>query len=219
MLPFTREQFLAVFAGYNDAVWPAQLVAYAVGAAIIASLWLRRGPAAGSAIATGLAAMWLWTGVAYHIVHFARINAAAYLFGALFIAQGALLLVAAATGRLAFAPRTGVRAWTGWALVAYAMVLYPLAGWMAGEAYPELPMFGIAPCPLTLFTFGVLLFAAQRVPWWPLAIPLLWSLVGGTAAFLLAIPQDWVLLFSGVAVVPMVLGFRRRHASIRHETV
>lgn len=217
MLPFTREQFLAVFAGYNEAVWPAQLAAYAIGASILAGLWWRGGRAASGAIAVGLAAMWLWTGIAYHIVHFARINPAAYLFGALFVLQGLLLLVVAASGRVAFSPRTGVRAWTGWALVVYAMVLYPLAGWMAGEAYPELPMFGITPCPLTLFTFGILLFAAQRVPWWLPAIPLLWSLVGGTAAFLLAIPQDWVLLFSGLAVVPMVLGFGRRHASVRHE--
>ena len=27
MLPFTREQFLAVFVAYNKAVWPAQVLA------------------------------------------------------------------------------------------------------------------------------------------------------------------------------------------------
>jgi hypothetical protein len=27
MLPFTREQFLTVFVGYNEAVWPVELLA------------------------------------------------------------------------------------------------------------------------------------------------------------------------------------------------
>jgi hypothetical protein len=37
MLPFTHAQFVAVFAAYNTAVWPAQLVAGALGMAL---LWL-----------------------------------------------------------------------------------------------------------------------------------------------------------------------------------
>jgi hypothetical protein len=41
-----------------------------------------------------------------------------------------------------------------------------------------------------------------------LAIPLLWSLIGGSAAFLLGVPQDWLLLFSGVVTV-LVLRFDR----------
>ena len=31
MLPFATEQFFALFASYNAAIWPAQLVAYALG--------------------------------------------------------------------------------------------------------------------------------------------------------------------------------------------
>jgi len=34
MLPFTREQLLAVFVAYNEAVWPAQVVAY------LLALWM-----------------------------------------------------------------------------------------------------------------------------------------------------------------------------------
>jgi len=32
-----------------------------------------------------------------------------------------------------------------------------------------------------------------------------WSLIGGSAAFLLGIPQDWFLLFSGISVVLILL--------------
>lgn len=62
----------------------------------------------------------------------------------------------------------------------------------AGGTYPALPMFGITPCPGTLFTFGVLLLSSARVPWWALMIPTVWSLVGGSAAFLLHVPQPRV---------------------------
>ena len=31
MLPFTREQFFAIFLEYNNAVWPASILAYGLG--------------------------------------------------------------------------------------------------------------------------------------------------------------------------------------------
>ena len=34
MLPFTREQFFAVFAAYNEAVWPVQYLAYLLALAM-----------------------------------------------------------------------------------------------------------------------------------------------------------------------------------------
>jgi hypothetical protein len=38
-----------------------------------------------------------------------------------------------------------------------------------------------------------------------LVIPFLWSLIGGSAAILLDVPQDWVLLGCGVVAVPLIL--------------
>jgi hypothetical protein len=43
------------------------------------------------------------------------------------------------------------------------------------------------------------------VPWWLLVIPFAWSLIGGSAAFLLGVPQDWALLVSGLLAAPMLL--------------
>jgi hypothetical protein len=37
-----------------------------------------------------------------------------------------------------------------------------------------------------------------------LVAPVLWSLVGGSAAFLLGIPQDWVLFVSGPVSVALL---------------
>jgi hypothetical protein len=201
MLPFTRDQFLAVFISYNEAVWPAQYVAYALGLAAVLALASRR-PAAARVVSGVLAAMWLWTGLAYHAMYFSATNKAAWGFAALFVAQGALFVEAGLIrGRVALAPMGGPRSWLGWGLVGYSALAYPLLGLALGHRYPAMPMFGITPCPLTIFTFGVLLLAGGRVPRRLFIIPGVWSLIGGSAAFLLDVPQDWLLLASGLCVL------------------
>lgn len=213
MLPFTRDQFLAVFAAYNQAVWPAQVVAYVLGIGLV-GLLMRPSRAGDRAIGAGLAAMWIWTGLAYYGAFFAAINKAALLFALLFVLQGGLILHATVVrNRVRFEPRGGAASWLGWALILYAAVAYPVVGAWTGHRYPEMPMFGITPCPVTLFTFGLLLLATGPIPRSLLVIPLIWSLIGGSAAFLLGMPQDWPLLVSGVAAVPLMLSDRTRRSA------
>jgi hypothetical protein len=206
MLPFSHEQFLATFAEYNQAVWPAQVLAYALGFGAGACL-VRTGAWASRMAAGALVLMWLWTGVVYHGLFFSRVNPAAYVFGAAFAVEAMLLGFAAWRGSLRLGTgRGGMHARIGWTLIAYALVGYPMVGALSGMTYPHVPVFGITPCPLTLFTFGVLLESPARVPWWLLGIPLAWSLIGGSAAAILQVPQDWPLLFSAVAAVMILVG-------------
>jgi hypothetical protein len=210
MLPFTREQFLGVFADYNTAVWPVQIVAYLLGLAVVVAI-LRPSLPGHRFVAGALAAMWVWTGVGYHGLFFALINPAALAFGALFVVQGILFGIAGvARRRLVFGHPGGFASVLGWMLVAYAALLYPLLGQSSGHVYPAQPMFGITPCPVTLFTFGVLLLTLAPVPRWLLIIPAAWSLVGGSAAFMLGVPQDWPLFFSGLTIALLILRDRRR---------
>jgi hypothetical protein len=209
MLPFTHDAFVDVFRAYNEAIWPAQLAAYVLGAvAVLAAL--RPGPASDRLVLSVLAAMWIWTGILYHGVFFSTINAVAVAFGIGFVLQGGLFAMMAARGTpSAFAAGANGTSLLGLALVAYAMLLYPLVGSLAGQVYPGIPMFGVAPCPVVIFTFGLLLMAERAVPAWVIVIPGLWSLIGGSAAFLLAVPQDWLLLLSGAMSVPLILRNRR----------
>jgi hypothetical protein len=89
--------------------------------------------------------------------------------------------------------------------VAYAAIIYPVIGIATGHAYPEMPMFGVTPCPVVIFTFGLLLLTVRPVPRWLLVVPFIWSLIGGSAAILLQVPQDWLLLFSGAITVPLLV--------------
>jgi len=209
MLPFTAEAFFSHFESYNRAVWPAQIVAYLLGAA---ALVLAFRPVAGSsrAIAAILAAAWLWMGIVYHWMHFATINVAAPAFAVFFVVEGLLFAWSAARGRIAFRFRPDLFGWTGLGLALFAMVLYPLLGWLAGHGWPRAPMLGVAPCPTTIFTIGLLLMVERRTPLHLAAIPVLWSLVGGTASWLLDVPEDIALPIAGIGGLALVLWKNRR---------
>lgn len=207
-LPFTIEEFLDVFARMNAALWPAQVGAYLLGAAAL-FLALRGGDLAGRAVPALLAGAWGFVGAVYHLVFFAVINPAAWLFGAAFLVQAVLFWDAAARRRLTFGWTRSARAILGLAAVAYAGVLYPLLGAALGRAWPRAPVFGVAPCPTTIFTFGILLLARGRVPVRLLVVPFLWALVGASAALHLDVREDLGLVVSGVLATALLLLSRR----------
>jgi len=200
-MPFTREQFFELFGAYNAAIWPAEVVAYLLGIAAVLAL-VRPGRAAGQLISAILAILWLWTGLFYHMVYFARINPAAYAFGALFVAQAVLFILAGVSGsRLAFRFAPKPAKLLGAALIAYALVIYELLGLVAGHGLMQGPLFGVAPCPTVIFTLGVLVLAEPPVPWWLLPIPLAWAVIGTSAALTFGVAEDLGLAVAAVLVL------------------
>lgn len=209
LLPFSREVFLRLFEHYNTAIWPLQVAAYLLGLfALIAAL--RPFPGSGRLAALVLAAGWIWTGVGYHMLYFSRINWAAWAFGFFFVLQGLLFLsTGVLRGRLAFRFGRDPAGWCGLVFVAAAMIVYPLIGTAADQAWPRIALLGVAPCPTTLFTLGLLLMAEDRVPWHLLIIPLIWALIGGTGAILLDIPQDLSMPIAAVLTVVLAISKNR----------
>jgi hypothetical protein len=204
VLPFTREQFFEIFAAYNAANWIAAIGVYPIALLALFMAW--RGEShAGRWVGAILAFMWGWVGVIYQGVYFSQINPAAKGFAGAFGFQAVLFAIHAALGRgLEFGPRSQVRTFVGAMLITYAMLVYPLLGLLVGERYPAMPLFGVAPCPLLIFTFGLLVWASC-VRWWLWVVPLLWSIVGGSASLLLSVPQDWALPIAAVAVLLITL--------------
>lgn len=208
MLPFTTEQFLDVFAGYNTAIWPAPLVAELLGLSVVLLL-LRRPPGAGRSISAILAVMWLLMGLGYHLAFFAAINPAAYGFAALFVVQGALFSVEGVwRGRVVFAASATAWRIPAAILMAYALVAYPLVGLLGDHPYPATPLFGVAPCPTVIFTLALLMLTRHPRPLLLATIPLLWSLIGGSAAVFLGVPQDGGLIAAG-ALLAIRLSVKR----------
>jgi hypothetical protein len=207
-LPFTTEQFFAVFARYNQSVWPMQVVLNAIAILILALLYSKR-EWASRQIAKLLAALWVWMAVVYHFGHFTGINPAAWVFGAVFLLGSfAFAWFGVVKDMLVFRPVAGVRGIVGTTMIVFALVVYPAIGYALGHRYPAAPTFGL-PCPTTIFTLGLLLFAAQPVPRWVLIVPLMWAVVGSVAAFRLGVFEDLALLAAGVATFVMLSDNKR----------
>ena len=91
IVPFTASEFLDVFAAYNQALWP-----------LVAMLWLLTALVMVAALARAsappmlprllLAGHWLWAGLVYHALFFTAIDPAAWLFAAMFVTQGVMLV-------------------------------------------------------------------------------------------------------------------------------
>jgi hypothetical protein len=84
--------------------------------------------------------------------------------------MGALFFIATMRGRLRFGAPLGWRAIVGAVFIVYAMVSYPMIGLVSGHGLLDGPLFRAAPCPTTISTFGILLWAATRIPWYTLVV-------------------------------------------------
>ena len=207
-MPFTAGEFFEVFRRYNEAVWPLQFLLVAAGLVVVV-LAIRSHPNAGRIAMLVMALLWVWMGVVYHFAFFRHINPAASLFGVVFVVQAALFVwLGARAKHVTIRVRhDGVGA-TGALLILYAFVLYPVVGLLAGHRYPAVPTFGV-PCPTTIFTLGLLLWAEPPLPRRVVIIPALWSAIATVAAVQLGVPQDFGLTMAAMIAVPIILFSRR----------
>ncbi len=211
-MPFTVEQFLQVFTDYNLSIWPAQIVLWAAGAVTAILLFFHTRSMSRMAMSI-LAALWLWCGVVYHWMHFTRVNPAAWLFGALFIA-GALFLYRA--GRTTdMDDERPLRIAVGGAIAVYGLLIYPAAAYLSGHVYPEVPTFG-APGPLVIFTIGLLIAAKPPMHYAAAVVPLIWSVIAIWAPLRLGMVEDFGLLLAGIALVATAAadGIHHRHHAL-----
>lgn len=199
--PFTAEQFFAVFAAYNAAIWPLQIVAYGLGVVATFACLSLRGPLSNWVILTVLTVMWAFNGIGYHFLFFAEINPIAKAFAGIFLLQSILFAVSVMVpNALRFEVGLNSRSAAGLSFIVYALLIYELLGIWAGHGLMAGPMFGVAPCPTTIFTIGMLLMARGRWVVWLSIIPILWSLAGLAAAVQLGVPEDL-----GLPVAALVL--------------
>ncbi|MGE0362112.1 MAG: DUF6064 family protein [Vicinamibacterales bacterium] len=204
-LPFTADAFFEVFARYNTAHLPLVVAWWTAAALTLAAVVWRPGPATDRVAAAVLAGLWLWGGLVYHAGYFTAINPAAWGFAALFVLQAmALGWFGLVRQRLHFGAAGGAGQVLGLSLAAYAL-LYPfVSAW--SHAYPASPTFGV-PCPTGIFTVGLLVTVA-RPPIAALIVPFVWTLIGGSAAIVLAVTADYVLLACAL-VLPLRAVARR----------
>jgi hypothetical protein len=200
------QQFFSMFAQANTAVWPMQLLWYA--SAIAASAFaVTRGRAFSRLIAGFLTVYYLWLAVVFFGVFYSPLNDHALAYAAMFALGGALFFLAGVVRRdLELEPRWDLAGVTGGVMMLYATAAYPLLDVVTGHRFPAAPVFGIAPCPSTIFTAGLLLWSRPRIPLYVLIVPLVWLLAQAPAdALALGVVADVARPIVGVAATVLLV--------------
>lgn len=217
-LLFSQETYYRTFELYNQAYWPLHLLTAAAGGFVLYALWYHRGAAA-TGIGWGLlAVLWGWVGWAFHLDRYATIHLAAPYFAALFVLGALILLLAAVAERPPgrgerkvghSGTRNGPVPWAGAALLAYAILIHPLSGLLAGRTWTELSVFGMGPDPTVIGTMGAALTMASRARWVLLAVAVTWCVNSTLTAYAMGSAEGMVPALA--AVLAVTLSFNRRN--------
>ncbi len=198
-LLFSARAYYRLFVLHNQALWPAQIIALGVGATLFL-LVLRPSPARSRVVVAALGALWLWVGWSFIWQRYATINWAAAYALPLFILQGALLLVAAATrnGLNLEQERSVLRAFA-LSLLVFALAFYPLLAPLSGRSWQAAEIFAIAPDPTALATLAVLVLSRSRIMGVAMVVPLLWCAISAATQWAMAAPDFWVVPLGALA--------------------
>ncbi|HEY3371943.1 MAG TPA: DUF6064 family protein [Prolixibacteraceae bacterium] len=205
--PFSIEQFFYVFEQYNLAVFPGQLIIAFLGLVGLVLLH-SKAPFKNGFIGIFLGALWIWTGLIYHIEFFSKINQAAFLFGDLFIIQGLLILYNSFKDRFHFSFEPQLKDYAGYFFILFGLIIYPLIGLVSHGSLMKTISLGL-PCPSVIFTFGFLILTKSHFPKYLLLIPSLWAIVGLSAVVNFGVYPDLMILISAISAIVLV-GFRKR---------
>jgi hypothetical protein len=172
-VPYTTDVWFSLIERVGEDFWPLHVAALGIGLSMAWLLRTGRGPVA----LLLLAAVWAWVGWAFLIQRYSVLNWAGGLAGWMFMAQAAVLALAAAGWRW-YGDRRQRLHWTGLALVALGLLAVPIVTAVAGGSLLRAEAFGLHPDPTVIVTIGIVLCslrpAAQAAA---LLIPGLWCVL------------------------------------------
>ncbi len=200
----TLAQLLDLFARYNNAIWPMPLAAYGLGLVAL-FLALRRDARSSQVVLLILAFFWLWMGLVLSLVYVTQLSVAPALVGAVeYTLQGVLLAAVALRSGFTFQPRMDAYGVLGALAVLYALIGYPVVEYLLGRGYPQTAPFGLVPCPTSMFTLGLLLWAPRP---WRRALLVIPILVGLSAAIVVpkGVVEDLALVLLSVVVAVLAI--------------
>jgi hypothetical protein len=207
-LLFSPRTYYRLIELYNAAIWPAQLVALALGLVLGIRVFLvpRRATATTASAAGALAAGWLWVAIAFLARRYATINPAAVWFAWAFALEAALLLavlLGAAAARIRFDVSSRLARRAGLAVLLLALFGEPLAAPLLGRDLRGAEVFGMTPDPTALATLGILAAMRFRGRWMAMVVPVLWCAVSGATLLAMRSAVWWIapLAASAIAVV------------------
>jgi hypothetical protein len=193
-LMFSPQVYERLFVLHNQALWPGQLLALALGGAILALLF--RPHNAGIRLIMALLALaWCYVAWAFLWQRYVPINWGIRYVVPLFGLQ-ALLLIGIGTlkGGLRLPARWSMLKSLGSALFGYALGIHPWVTALAtGRGLSGAEVIGLTPDPLAIATLGIAaMVRPARHGWILMVVPGLWCLISGLTLLALQAPLAWL---------------------------
>ncbi len=208
------EDFFSILQSYNEMFLPFTILTFLLGLLAV-YLVSRKTSQSSKFVSFILGFLWLWAGVVFHTLIFGTIDVEFlgmampgmwYFSGALFIIQTLLFITyGLVKDALSFSLNISLCSVVGAIFVVYSMVIYPLIGFLTGCSYPRHPVFGSAPCPVAIFTWGLLLWTDKKVPLLLAIIPFIWGIMGVMPVLELGVYADIGLILSGIVGFPLIV--------------
>ncbi|MFX1510445.1 MAG: DUF6064 family protein [Promethearchaeota archaeon] len=203
-------EFFAIIAAYNSVYLIATILTIILG--IVAVIFaIRKTAYSDQLISLTLAFLWLWVGIVFGFITFGAwtpiilgvpIPGFGYFFGLTFTIQGLLFLYFGVYRKsLSFQFQQNLHGFLGLILIIYAIVIYGLIGFVTGHPFPFYPLFGTSPCPVSIFTIGLFLWADERISPVVLIIPLVHGLIAIVPIIGFGIYADILLFLSGLITI------------------
>lgn len=218
-LLFSAQTYQRLFELHNAAWWPAQVLAQALGVAVVWAAWRRPRPRAARLVWAALAGAWLVAAWAWHLQRFASVQWAAPGFAAGSALQ-ALGMVAWALhprcGRGPMRASSPARTRVGLAVAGIALVVWPALPLVLGRPAAQAEWFGLMPDPTALLTLAVLLLRPAPAWLWPL--PLAWCVLTGATLWPMQAPHAALAPLVAVAALATAWAARVPGGPSRRET-
>ena len=203
----TVDQFYEYIISYNNTFWPVMGLTYLL-AIIVLYFSYKKTEFSNKVISGILAFLWLWSGLIFWIGTFGPYSLSIFnltipgiwiVLGIVFIIQGCLFIFFGIIN-----PSISVKIeknsyfYLGLLYVLFAMFVYPLIGFLTGHSYPGYPIFGTFPCPVTIFSFGILLWTDKKINLRLIVLPLIYALCGILPVMLYEVLADLGLIVFGI---------------------
>jgi len=192
------ENWWSISERYNNAIFPVQIVIMVIGVILTYFLFAKPNTRTNNLMKAYLAFTFAWNGVVFFLI-FGKELPGTFLGAPLFIIIPVLFAVDMFTKKTEFKlpnARWHKYLTVFWVLCAF---LYPLIGLPLGHLYPRSCMFGVFPCPTTVFALALLAAAIPKVDKKVYILLLIWALPSVGKCFgVLDLYEDCVLFVAGV---------------------
>jgi hypothetical protein len=187
--------FFDKVAAYNVSIFPMQIITMIIAIILTYLLFV-----SGSTIINKLMKAYLFLTFLWLTFMFPFEGVFKVVFGLILIAIAILFLLDMFAGKIELKfSEIGTKKYIILFLIFSSFVLYPIIQYMSGHSYPNILLFGVAPCPTIIFSIALLIGAMPKVDK-KIFIVLIFAAIfsGVTAPIMLGVWADLLLLFSGI---------------------